>query len=184
MKERFDKVSKVLVKQIEQLSAIATSFSEFAKMPPGKAQLCDLHEELNELINLYSSDEIEIISNYQADEHHISIDPDHLNRILINLIRNADEAAEGKALIEIETRNNENKIFLSLKDNGGGIDPDFKDKIFTPNFSTKTGGMGLGLAMVKKLVEAADGEIHFESEEGVGTTFFISFAFVRPNEVD
>ena len=78
-------------------------------------------------------------------------------------------------MIEIATYhlNKENKVLITIQDNGEGIDDELRDKIFVPNFSTKNSGMGLGLAMVKKIIEHSDGSIRFESIPGVGTTFYV-----------
>ena len=64
-------------------------------------------------------------------------------------------------------------VKLTIKDNGSGIDPLIRDKIFRPNFSTKNSGMGLGLAIVKNIIESSRGQIYFETEIGIGTSFHI-----------
>ncbi len=97
-----------------------------------------------------------------------------------NLLQNAIEASTGGGIINI-TINEEievNKLMISLKDEGVGIPAEKHDKIFTPNFTTKSSGTGLGLAMCKGIVEKANGRIWFETTEGSGTTFYVLLPLV------
>ena len=99
-----------------------------------------------------------------------------MNRLFTNLILNAIEAktdVNAVVNIRIEQKIVTKGILVALKDNSGGIPSDMKKNIFTPNFTTKSSGTGLGLAMCKGIVEQANGRIWFETEEGIGTTFFI-----------
>jgi signal transduction histidine kinase len=99
-----------------------------------------------------------------------------MNRLFTNLLLNAMEASEDKeAMIKIviNQKTEEDHILISVKDYSGGIPDSMKENIFTPNFTTKSSGTGLGLAICKGIVEKASGHIWFESEEGIGTTFFI-----------
>ena len=104
-------------------------------------------------------------------------DKDQLSRVFNNLLKNAIQAIpssiEGK--INVVISQEENNYLIEVKDNGSGISDDKKDKIFVPNFTTKSTGMGLGLAMVKNIVENANGSIWFETKETIGTSFFIKF---------
>ena len=98
-----------------------------------------------------------------------------MNRLFTNLLSNAADACDGKdnCRIEItETRAN-GQVQINITDNGEGIPPDMQHKIFTPNFTTKSSGTGLGLAMCKSIVEQAHGHIWFETEQGKGTTFHV-----------
>ena len=104
-----------------------------------------------------------------------------LNRLFTNLFQNAIEAPEGEMqrLIHIREELNGEYITVSVTDNGGGIPEHMQDKIFTPNFTTKSSGTGLGLAMSKSIAEQAQGDIWFESVMGEGTTFFVKLPLLR-----
>jgi len=103
-------------------------------------------------------------------------DKEQLMRVFNNLIKNAIQATpqNKKGKIEIDLVQKNDNYLISVKDNGTGISSDITHKIFVPNFTTKTGGMGLGLAMVKNIVESANGKIWFESNMDEGTVFYIS----------
>jgi len=106
-----------------------------------------------------------------------------MNRVFTNILKNAQQAAlENEAcIIDVDTVIEGGYITISFKDNGKGIDDDFKERIFTPNFSTKNSGMGLGLAMCKKIVEQVNGTITFTSETNKGTTFYVTLPVVKSN---
>ena len=88
--------------------------------------------------------------------------------------REANRERIAKKQKEYRANKLKNDLVLSIQDNGTGISDELRDKIFSPNFTTKNSGMGLGLALVKNIIESSEGEIWFESTENVGTTFFIS----------
>ena len=122
-----------------------------------------------EFVNL----EIKLSGNNEA--HYVHADKDHLNRIFSNVLKNALQAIpdERKGKITIDIKNTINDIRIEISDNGIGIPDDKKDKIFIPNFTTKSSGTGLGLAMVKNLVEQSGGKVWFTTEVNSGTTFYI-----------
>ena len=98
-------------------------------------------------------------------------------RIITNLVKNAIEACSSteKPIVEVEIYAKKKNVFIKIKDNGVGIPKDLKNRIFEPKFTTKTSGMGLGLGMVKNLVNSYNGNIDFESNVGKGTIFTIKF---------
>ncbi len=99
-----------------------------------------------------------------------------ISRAISNIIINGFQAArqrEDPTIIIKSTGQGRNQLLIEIRDNGEGIPPDIRDKVFLPNFSTKFSGSGIGLAMAKRAVEHAGGRIWFETEEGVGTVFFI-----------
>jgi signal transduction histidine kinase len=104
-------------------------------------------------------------------------DKDQLLRTFNNLFKNAIEAAAGglKCIIRVTITNDRKSVFIAVEDNGKGIDPGLKDKIFVPNFTTKSSGTGLGLAFVKQAIENAGGSIEYKSFAERGTTFYLSF---------
>jgi signal transduction histidine kinase len=104
----------------------------------------------------------------------VEADKTQMNRMFTNLLTNALEACNGRDVcrVDIDEQKDDNNIRVSIRDNGEGIPAEMQDKIFTPNFTTKSSGTGLGLAMVKGIVEQARGKIWFETG-GNGTTFYV-----------
>ncbi len=175
--QMFERISQTLIDQIESLSSIANAFSDFAKMPKVETVKLNLEHILQTTINLYNDAENhQIVYNGSEENHWIVLaDKDHLLRIFANLIKNAIQSIplNKKGIIEIKVVTERAHFIVSIKDNGTGISSDQTDKIFVPNFTTKTGGTGLGLALVKNMVESMDGSVWFDTNEGNGTTFFV-----------
>ncbi|MFZ9846663.1 MAG: sensor histidine kinase [Flavobacteriales bacterium] len=174
--ERLTKISNSLIEQIDTLSNIATEFSNFARMPDPVLEEVDMLSVLENCQQLYSDkEEVKINIENHAKNTLVKADKDQMLRVFNNLVKNAiqsiPEDRSGK--IEMILKNLNNKIIIEIRDNGKGISEDVKEKIFIPNFTTKNSGMGLGLAMVKKMIEGIDGKIWFESTENIGTTFYI-----------
>ena len=184
--EIFNRVSGTLIEQIDSLSRIATEFSNFAKMPRENYDKVDLVKTLQSNIDLYreTSNVNFIFDNKSGTEAIVFGDREQLLRVFTNLIKNAiqsmPENEEGNVAIYL--KRNENTFHITIADNGRGIPEEIKLKIFTPNFTTKSGGTGLGLAMVKSIIENMNGKIWFESELNKGTSFFITLPCVQQEE--
>jgi signal transduction histidine kinase len=173
--QRFSRFTTTLVEQIESLSNIASEFSDFAKMPKSKFEKLELTKVINNAIDLFK-DSSQIQFDFRTSEKHfVKADNEQLLRVFINLINNSIQAITDpeKGLIQITIEPSEGFHIIRFSDNGKGIPSDQKSKVFYPNFTTKSGGMGLGLAMVKNIIQNSNGEISFESEAGTGTTFNI-----------
>ena len=110
-----------------------------------------------------------------ADQHKVNADKKLIGRIFNNIVLNAFQAMHKaeRPKLQIELTNTENYILISFADIGMGISDEIKEKVFVPNFSTKNAGSGIGLAIAKRGIEHAGGDIWFESEEGKGTVFYI-----------
>lgn len=182
--ESVTKISKVITTQIDHLAKIADDFSAFAKISLGNPLLINPNEHLNEQIEFLSRNRPVTINTYlDPSPPLIWIDQNHLNRIITNLVKNAFEAMEEQEnpSIYIGSFKHDSKNFcIWIADEGPGIPSNKKDKIFQPNFSTKNSGTGLGLAMIKKMMENSEGSITFSSEENQGTTFYLYFLTQRP----
>lgn len=182
VKELTTNVAQTLVEQIDHLSKIAADFSQFANIGNTHNEIFNLHDVLNSLIKLYQSDSnVAITWNPILQTVIINADKTQMNRLFTNLLTNSVQAyREGdvcKILLDEKIENK--KYVLSIKDFGMGIPDEMKDKIFVPNFTTKSSGTGLGLAMCKGIVEQAKGTIWFETEMGKGTTFYVSLPIVE-----
>jgi signal transduction histidine kinase len=176
--EMIKKISTTLIEQIETLSNIATEFSNFAKMPKPDFGIVNLGDVIQHTVDLYGQT-ANMFFEIEMPQHPIEIngDKDQLNRIFSNLIKNAIQAIpEGRSgLIKIRLVESKNEISISIADNGSGIPDHLIDKIFVPNFTTKSSGTGLGLAMVKNMVEGMLGTIYFDTRLEEGTTFILKF---------
>jgi len=176
---KFNKFSKSFIEQIDSLSKIASEFSNFAKMPDTNLERLSLLPIIEQAREIFKSTEnvtIDVL-NKSDKEIEIMADRDQLLRTFNNLLKNAIEAIDEETLccitiiVYIDVKN----AYIEIKDNGKGIPPLLQDKIFVPNFTTKTSGTGLGLAFVKQAVENAGGSVKFTSVSGLGTTFYLNF---------
>ncbi len=176
IKELSAKVSATLVEQIDHLANIAGEFSRFANIEKSNPELFNLNEALLSLKQLHIADtNNQFTWKLLAEEVIILADKTHINRILTNLILNGLQAVPAgiKPLITVTEKRNEETVEIKITDNGSGISEEVKQKIFTPNFTTKSSGTGLGLAMCKRMVEQAGGTISYETSEA-GTSFFVT----------
>jgi len=179
----FTKTSKLLVEQIDSLSNMASEFSDFAKMPEDKFETFNISKIMEGTIDLFRQSENVDISTKIATGMYVNADPEQVRRIFNNLIKNAIQAIpenkQGK--IEVHLIGLKKTIKISVKDNGTGILKANFDKVFVPNFSTKNSGMGLGLAICRKITETSNGSISFISEPNKGTTFTVNLPRIENN---
>lgn len=181
--KRLDKFTQTMIDQIDTLSVIATEFSDFAKMPVTKKELFDISELIQNSIILFKNYENITISFQNTIDKSIFVfnDKEQLLRVFNNLLKNSVQAIGDDAVgfINIILTVKTNHCIIEISDNGTGISNELTDKIFSPNFTTKSGGMGLGLAIVKSIVENSGGTIHFSSVKNIGTTFTINLPLAK-----
>ena len=142
----------------------------------------DLHQILHSLVALYDSNPKVKITWQKLDTTPVMLtDKTQMNRLFTNLIANAVEACSGRTQCELHVSEEKKNgtIIVGIRDNGEGIPAAMRNKIFIPNFTTKTSGTGLGLAMCKSIVEQAGGSIWFETVEKQGTTFYVQLPLVN-----
>ncbi|WP_461302167.1 sensor histidine kinase [Aureisphaera sp.] len=174
--QKLAEYSNTLIQQIDTMSSIASAFSTYADMPAQQDETLNIVritklaiEIFNEDYIYFFSDEEEIISKFDRTQ---------LIRVVTNLVKNSIQAIEQKRpenpRIDVTVSSQDNETHITVWDNGIGILDSNKDKIFEPKFTTKSSGMGLGLAMVKNIVETYGGNITFTTDEGKGTTFTVS----------
>ena len=170
------KLAASLIEQIDQLAKIATDFSQFANIENVLPESLNLNEIIQSLVNIYETDAaLKIEFMFTNNATMICCDKAQMNRLFTNLIKNALEASFNRKKMNVQIRlftENKNAI-ISIHDNGYGIKDTLQQKIFDPNFTTKTSGTGLGLAMCKAIVEKANGKIWFITAPEEGTTFFV-----------
>jgi len=180
LKQKLNDYSKTLIQQIDTMSAVASAFSNFASMPAQQNETLNVVQVVELALDIFNEDFIVFISN---KEYVISkIDRTQLIRIITNLVKNAiqsipDEQEEKKVLVSVNEV--ENDVIITVEDNGIGIESNNIEHVFEPKFTTKTSGMGLGLGIIKNIIENYKGTITFETELGEGTTFFVSLPIVK-----
>jgi signal transduction histidine kinase len=167
-----------LVDQIDSLSEIASAFSDFASMPRPAHEKLEVTSLFRHMLELYKdAPNVRILlkSELPEEEYYIYADKQQMIRVFHNLIRNSiqaiGESEHGEIILSVKRSGPDQKI--SISDNGTGIDPEQAEKIFRPSFTTKSSGMGLGLAIVRNIIHSFHGRIDFESDLGNGTTFHI-----------
>ena len=183
--EMIPRVSSVLIEQIDNLSQIANEFSNFAAMPQASNEKFILNEVVETIHDLFRKrDDMDINMIEPIDDLYIFADKNHLVRILNNLLKNAIQAIpeNRRGKIEIELSRKENQAIIRISDNGTGIPDYMKDKVFTPNFTTKSSGTGLGLAISANMIDSFNGKIYFETQIGKGTDFYVSIPLMRTDD--
>ena len=181
--ERFDhymeNITHSLVEQINTLSDIATEFSNFAKMPAPNNEAVDLIEQIKNVVPLFAIDDNKraFHTNFNGLERAmIFADKEHISRVFVNLLKNAVQAIpKGRqAAITIDVQRIDDNLCVKITDNGSGIPDEMLDKIFRPNFTTKSSGMGVGLSIVRNIINNAGGTISYTTRKDEGTTFVIN----------
>lgn len=167
--DRIQKFSESLIEQIDALTNIANAFSNFAKMPKAIFDEVDIVHIMKSAVDTFSAEEnVDIECSSDTDESIIEADKELLLRVFNNLIKNAIQAIppkqQGKITVALTSSND--SVRVTITDNGSGIPEEMRDKIFVPNFTTKSTGAGLGLAMVKQIIESHQGDVNFESKPG------------------
>ena len=179
------RVSATLIEQIDNLSHIATEFSNFAKMPQAENQKLILNAHVTSVYNLFRSENVDMRLSVPKEEFVVFADKNHLVRVFNNLIKNAIQAIpeDRNGVITVSLYKQDDEVaIVCVHDNGSGISDDKKEKVFVPNFTTKNSGTGLGLAISKNIIESVNGRIWFETEVGVGTKFFVELPIVEIKE--
>jgi nitrogen fixation/metabolism regulation signal transduction histidine kinase len=168
--EIFEKVIKTSISQIDILSNIASEFSAFARMPNPKLEKINIRGVIEDACNLFMEEKVSVAVDPLEDTI-IMADKDQFKRAFINLFRNSVQA--GAKNIRVTFELTKEKCFIMVTDDGKGMPPELKEKVFEPNFTTKEHGMGLGLNLTKKIVESINGEIEVYETSSKGTSFKI-----------
>ncbi|MEX0602191.1 MAG: ATP-binding protein [Bacteroidota bacterium] len=167
-------VTQTVIEQIDALARIASEFSQFARMPERAYEHVEVRTLLDEAIALFRNMKgIEFRTNFADTEAALVGDRDELRRVFINLIRNSVQAMDGAGTITVDLMRVDGDCVIRFHDTGPGIAPGLQQKVFQPNFSTKTDGTGLGLAIVRQVIEDLEGTISLTSSPGAGATFEI-----------
>ncbi|WP_298395749.1 ATP-binding protein [Flavobacterium sp.] len=180
LKQKLNDYTKTLIQQIDTMTSVASAFSNFASMPAQQNETLNVVEVVEFSLDIFNE---EYITFESKEEEIITImDRTQLIRIITNLVKNAiqaipDEQTEKSILVAVKRE--ENNVNITVKDNGIGIEIENIEHIFEPKFTTKTSGMGLGLGIIKNIIENYKGTITFETEFGKGTTFKVSLPIIE-----
>ncbi len=176
------RISSTLIEQIDNLAQIADAFSNFGQMPLAKNEKVILNEVVETIHDLFRKrDDMMIRMSEPIEDLLVFADKNHLISILNNLLKNAIQSIPNNrsGAISIDLYKEDDNAIIKVSDNGVGIPNEMKDKIFTPNFTTKNSGSGLGLAISSNMIEAFNGKMYFESIEGVGSKFYIAIPLMK-----
>jgi nitrogen fixation/metabolism regulation signal transduction histidine kinase len=183
-KEKLNAFADAMTEQIDTLSNIATEFSNFAKMPKASQDVVAVDDALAGCVELFSTAEgvSVVFENKCTLKPRINADKEEVLRVFNNLIKNAIQAIpEGRdGLVKCVVSGNQHEVVIEVCDNGAGIPAEAREKIFQPNFTTKSQGTGLGLAMVKNIVNLANGSISYTTSPE-GTCFTLVFPAYSSN---
>jgi len=180
--DRFDdyfiKSTSMLIEQIDNLSRIAGTFSDFARMPEAKFERIDINAKLRSVVQLFANNNEHIQLDYQVSVSEIFVvaDPEQMVQVFNNLLKNAIQSIpnDREGIILVSLNKTDKEINIEISDNGIGIENELSDKLFVPNFTTKSTGMGLGLAISKNIIELSGGRITFTTKVNEGTTFKVT----------
>ncbi len=184
--ERMNKTAQLLIEQIDLLASVADEFSNLAKLSSQKKEKVDLLQSLNSAKELSEVELTDTQIELQIPDHPFVLsDRQQLTRAFINLFKNAKEAVEGDktSIIHVSVKAIGNFFEIKVVDNGKGISQKAMENLFKPYYTTKKSGTGLGLTIVKGIVEGSGGNIHYISEEGVGTTVVIQLPVYNEDKV-
>ena len=172
-----DECTGTIVGEVESLKALVDEFSQFARMPAPKRVPTDLHQLLTDALGLYNGlfQDVRITAEFGADLPAVRVDPGQIRRVIINLVDNAIEAMERRGAVSVGTSHDapNQVVRITVADNGPGIPPSEREKLFMPYYSTKRRGSGLGLAIVRRIVAEHGGSIEVGDEVPHGTRFTI-----------
>jgi len=179
-----DKLMHIILRETQRLKQITNDIGLFAKPSKVNASQVDMTRAIEDVVTLFlntpGTRKLQIDTKLEKNLF-VTIDPDHLKQILWNLIKNAAESidAKGKIIIGLGSPRNK-RIYLTIRDNGTGIDPEKAKHIFDPFYTTKPDGTGLGLSIIHRIIDTYDGMIDFESIPDKGTLFTIVFKNTLP----
>lgn len=172
-KNKIEEFSNLLIEQIDIMSNVANAFSDFATLPKAQLSFSDIVDATKRATEIFEYENVTFLSN--TNNVLYPLDRTQWIRVMTNLIQNGLQSVKSnkQAKIEVNLMSDKKKIIISVKDNGQGVDPNLKEKIFEPKFTTKTKGMGLGLGIVKNIIDSHKGKITYETDKKTGTTFII-----------
>jgi two-component system nitrogen regulation sensor histidine kinase NtrY len=173
----FEECTKMIIDQVEELKRLVNEFSSFARMPASKPSPNDIQQVIEESVSLYkeAQRDLKIVCTDSNEIPRLNVDREQMKRVMINLLDNAIEATDGQGevVIDLSYDKERRQARIEVADNGRGIPPDHKMRLFEPYFSTKKSGTGLGLAIVNTIISEHQGSISVQDNQPRGTRFII-----------
>jgi two-component system nitrogen regulation sensor histidine kinase NtrY len=173
----FDECTRTIVSQVEELKGLVNEFSNFARMPASNPVPNNLSEIIEDALLLFREGHKDVTFDFQEKNPVpvFNLDRDQMKRVMINLLDNAVDSMEDKGSVAVETSYDEHlkMVRIEVADNGRGISPEEKSRLFEPYFSTKKSGMGLGLAIANTIVSDHNGYIRVKDNHPKGTRFVV-----------
>lgn len=180
IKQKMNDYSETLIQQIDTMSAVASAFSNFASMPAQQNETLNVVEVVELALDIFNDEHI--VFEKESEEIISKLDRTQLIRIITNLVKNAiqsiPEEQENKK-VKVKVKKEESNVLIIVEDNGKGIKPEDINRIFEPKFTTKSSGMGLGLGIIKNIIENYKGTIKFNTVLGQGTRFTVSLPIIN-----
>jgi PAS domain S-box-containing protein len=179
------RATQTIVSQVAAMKNMVADFADYARVPAPKLTLLDMHQLLNEVMGLYEANSSPIALLLEAKDTHLSGDPTRLRQVVHNLLHNAHDALQQtqQPRIELSTTSGNGEFHLMVSDNGCGIPEHVLTRIFEPYMTTKSKGTGLGLPIVKKIVEEHGGKITIENKPSGGTQVKVSLPLAQEMEM-
>ena len=176
-RELVEECTTTIVGEVESLKGLVNEFKDFARMPAPRVELTDLHALLTDVLNIYrgTTGDVELRARFAAALPSVFVDPAKIHQVIRNLVNNSLEAMGGRGHIDIETEHltAENRVRIVVADTGPGIPTADRDKLFLAHYSTKQRGSGVGLAIVRRIVDEHGGRIEVTDNAPHGTRFAI-----------
>ena len=165
---------EILIEQIDTMSNVATSFSDFATLPKTQLEKTDLVEATKKVVEIFEQNNITLETS--NENIFVKLDKEQWIRVMTNLIKNSIQAIpyDRESNIQVKITESSKKIKIVVSDNGLGVSKKNREKIFEPKFTTKSDGMGLGLGIVRSIINSHRGKISYKSKNNKGTDFTIS----------
>ena len=178
-KEMLDTIDKC----VDYSNKIVSDLLDYSREIRLELQECSLRKLLIEALAMMNMPEKVEILNHVPDELHLKVDSDKIKRVFINLIKNAVDAMPNGGKITIDSKEVNGGLEISFADTGSGISDEVLPNLFSPLFTTKAQGMGFGLAICKRIIEAHGGKITVETAKGKGTTFTVTLPIEPKPEI-
>jgi len=173
----FEECTNMIINQVEELKGLVNEFSSFARMPTSNPMPYDMNQIIKESVSLYKEAQknVVIVFNDSPGVPSFKVDREQMKRVMINLLDNAIDATDGKGeiIIDLSYHKEQEMVMIEIADNGRGIAPDNRMRLFEPYFSTKKHGTGLGLAIVNTIISDHNGIIRAQENPPHGTRFII-----------
>ena len=173
----FDECTEMIIKSVDELKTLVNEFSNFARMPAIQPEPNNINALIRETLTLYQEAHRGVRFNFTSDDRlpQLKIDRDQIKRVLINILENSVAAMDEQGIIEISSSYDTELKMASIiiADNGPGIPPEDKSRLFEPYFSTKKTGTGLGLAIVSSIISDHNGFVRVRDNEPRGACFVV-----------